>query len=98
MISRSPPQPQLYPFLNLMDAAGGDEVHKWHIAEEPGLKHGASFRTADILKRHKQVYTIFVNKDHKRHHWLKSDFVTLKRGSQTANTSTSSIHSTLKRF
>jgi hypothetical protein len=55
-------------------------VHKRHIAEGLGLEPGASFRTADIFKRHKQVYVTFVDKDDKGHYWLKPDFVILERG------------------
>ena len=35
------------------------------MAEGLGLEPGTSFRTADIFKRHKQVYTTFVDKDDK---------------------------------
>ena len=47
--------PQVYLFLKVLEDADGDEVHKRHIAAGLGLEPGASFRTADIFKRHKQV-------------------------------------------
>lgn len=72
--------PQVYLFLKILEDADGDEVHKRHIAEGLGLEPGASFRTADIFKRHKQVYTTFVDKDAKGHYWLKPEFVILERG------------------
>jgi predicted RNA-binding Zn-ribbon protein involved in translation (DUF1610 family) len=59
--------PQVYLFLKILEDADGDEVHKLHIAEGLGLEPGASFRTADIFKRHKQVYAIFVDKDDRGH-------------------------------
>lgn len=72
--------PQVYLFLKILEDADGDEVHKRHIAEGLGLEPGATFRTADIFKRHKQVYATFVDKDDKGHYWLKPDFVILERG------------------
>ena len=69
-----------YLFLKILEDADGDEVHKRHMAEGLGLEPGASFRTADIFKRHKQVYATFVDKDDKGHYWLKPDFVILERG------------------
>jgi hypothetical protein len=72
--------PQVYLFLEILEDADGDEVHKRHIAEGLGLEPGASFRTADIFKRHKQVYATFVDKDDKGHYWLKPEFVILERG------------------
>ena len=72
--------PQVYLFLKILEDADGDEVHKRHIAEGLGLEPGASFRTADIFKRHKQVYATFVDKDDKGHYWLRPDFVILERG------------------
>ena len=71
--------PQVYLFLKILEDADGDEVHKRHIAEGLGLEPGASFRTADIFKRHKQVYATFVDKDDKGHYWLKPEFVPLER-------------------
>ena len=77
-------QPYLSEFLadnrGGLEDADGDEVHKRHMAEGLGLQPGASFRTADIFKRHKQVYATFVDKDDKGHYWLKPDFVILERG------------------
>lgn len=52
--------PQVYLFLKILEDADGDEVHKRRIAEGLGLEPGATFRTADIFKRHKQVYAAFV--------------------------------------
>ena len=72
--------PQVYLFLKILEDADGDEVHKRHMAEGLGLEPGTSFRTADIFKRHKQVYATFVDKDDKGHYWLKPDFVILERG------------------
>ena len=72
--------PLVYLFLKILEDADGDEVHKRHMAEGLGLQPGASFRTADIFKRHKQVYATFVDKDDKGHYWLKPDFVILERG------------------
>src|SRR3546814_3880316 len=57
--------PQVYLFLKILEDADGDEVHKRHMADGLGLQPGASFRTADIFKRHKQVYATFVDKDNK---------------------------------
>lgn len=71
--------PQVCTFLQILEDADGDEVHKRHIADGLGLEPGTSFRTADIFKRHKQVYTTFVDKDDKGHYWLKPEFVTLER-------------------
>ncbi|ELX8338865.1 hypothetical protein RYY48_006506 [Pseudomonas aeruginosa] len=72
--------PQVYLFLKILEDADGDEVHKRHMAEGLGLEPGTSFRTAGVFKRHKQVYTTFVDKDDKGHYWLKPDFVILERG------------------
>lgn len=72
--------PQVYLFLKILEDHDGDEVHKRHIAEGLGLEPAASFRTADIFKRHKQVYTTFVDKDDKGHYWLKDEFMILERG------------------
>lgn len=72
--------PQAYLFLKILEDADGDEVHKRHMAVGLGLESGASFRTADVFKRHKQVYATFVDKDDKGHYWPKPDFVVLERG------------------
>ncbi|WP_434515016.1 hypothetical protein AB6Q56_21355 [Dechloromonas sp. ARDL1] len=56
-----------------MRCTSGASLKAWF---EPG----ATFRTADIFKRHKQVYTTFVGKDDKGHYLLKPEFVILERG------------------
>jgi len=70
--------PQVYLFLRILEDADGDEVHKRHIAEGLGLEPSASCRTADIFKRHKQVYATFVDKDDKGHYWLKPNTVHIR--------------------
>lgn len=69
--------PQMYTFLKVLEDADGDEVHKRHIAEHLGIEV-STFRTADIVKRHKQVYQTFVDKDDKGHYWLRPEFITIE--------------------
>ncbi len=70
--------PQVFSFLQILEEADGDEVHKRHIAERLGVE-AATFRTADIVKRHRGVFDTFVESDHKGNYWLKPDFVILER-------------------
>jgi hypothetical protein len=70
--------PQVFSFLKILEDADGDEVHKRHIAEALGVE-AATFRTADIVKRHRVVFDTFVESDHKGSYWLKPDFVILER-------------------
>ena len=72
--------PQVGTFLQIMEDTDGGAAYKRHIADELGLEPGATFRTADVFKRHKQVYTTVVDKDEKGHYLLKSEFVILERG------------------
>jgi hypothetical protein len=69
--------PQMYTFLKVLEEADGDEVHKRFIAEHLGIE-ASTFRTADIVKRHKQVYQTFVDKDDKGHYWLRPEFITIE--------------------
>ena len=39
-----------------------------------------NFRYADIKKRHKAVFNIFVQSDDKGHFWLQPDYLILERG------------------
>ena len=72
--------PKAYLLLKILEGADGDEVPKRCIAERLGLELGTTFRTAGIFKRHKLVCTTFVDKEDKRHYWLKPEFVILERG------------------
>lgn len=66
--------PQVYEFLNIIEVASGDEVHKHHIAE--GLKiDEAKFRSIDIFKRHRVIFDTFVGTDYKGYYWIKPDFI-----------------------
>lgn len=69
--------PQVYTFLEILENADGDEVHKRQIATAMGLDTG--FRKADVFKRHKQVFDTFVQADNKGHYWLRPEFVILER-------------------
>jgi hypothetical protein len=71
--------PQVFLFLKVLEDSDGDEVHKRHIASELGVP-AATFRTADIFKRHKAVLETFVESDNQGNYWLKPDFVILERG------------------
>ncbi len=70
--------PQFYAFLKILQAADGDEVHKRHLAEALGLNEG-TFRSADIVKRHRPVFETFVDLDRKGSYWLKPEFIDLER-------------------
>jgi len=70
--------PQVFSLLKILEEADGDEVHKRHIAEGLGVE-SATFRTADVVKRHRVVFDTFVESDRKGNYWLKPDFVILDR-------------------
>ena len=70
--------PQMFSLLKILEDADGDEVHKRHIAERLGLE-SATFRTVDVIKRHRVVFDTFVDSDRKGNYWLKPDFVILDR-------------------
>ena len=70
--------PQVFLFLKVLEDAEGEEVHKRHIASELGIKV-ATFRTADIFKRHKAVLETFVGSDDTGNYRLNPDFVILER-------------------
>ena len=72
-----PLSPQVYEFLKVLEEAEGDEVHKRHIARSLGVS-AATFRTADIFKRHKQVSKTFVGNDKKGNFWLKPEFIMIE--------------------
>ena len=77
--TKFPVSPQVHDFLAILEKADGDEVHKRHIASKLVIAT-ATFRTADIFKRHKQVQAIFVGNDNNGNYWLKPEFLTLERG------------------
>lgn len=77
--TKFPVSPQVHDFLTILEEADGDEVHKRHIASKLVIAT-ATFRTADIFKRHKQVQAIFVGNDNNGNYWLKPEFLTLERG------------------
>ena len=68
----------MFSLLKILEDADGDEVHKRHIAERLGLE-SATFRTVDVIKRHRVVFDTFVDSDRKGNYWLKPDFVILDR-------------------
>jgi hypothetical protein len=69
--------PRVYEFLKVLEEAEGDEVHKRHIARSLGIS-AATFRTADIFKRHKDVYQTFIDKDDVGNYWLKPEFIMIE--------------------
>ena len=73
-----PISPQVFGFLKVLEDADGDEVHKRQIARALGIAE--NFRYADIKKRHKAVFDIFVQSDDKGHFWLQPDYLILERG------------------
>lgn len=77
--TKVPLSPQVYDFLKVLEDADGDEVHKRHIASSLGIST-ATFRSADIFKRHKQVSETFVGNDKNGNYWLKPEFLILERG------------------
>ena len=77
--TKIPVSPQVHNFLTILEEADGDEVHKRHIASKLAIPT-ATFRTADIFKRHKQVQAIFIGNDNTGNYWLKPEFLTLERG------------------
>jgi hypothetical protein len=75
--------PQVHDFLTILEEADGDEVHKRHIASKLGIAT-ATFRTADIFKRHKQVQAIFVGNDNNGNYWINPEFLILEGGEASA--------------
>ena len=75
--------PQVHDFLTILEKADGDEVHKRHIASKLAITT-ATFRTADIFKRHKQVQAIFVGNDSNGNYWIKPEFLILEGGEASA--------------
>ena len=63
--------PQVYRFLSVLEAAGGNPVHKRTLADELDIDVDRC-KGADICKRHKAVYNTFVAHDTAGHYWLKA--------------------------
>jgi len=64
-------------FIKVLQEADGDEVHKRKIASALGIS--ATFRYADIRKRHKAVFDTFVQSDQKGNFWLLPQYLILDR-------------------
>jgi hypothetical protein len=62
--------PQVYDFLSVLEAAGGEPVHKCTLADELDIDVD-SCKGADIFKRHQVVYRAFVDHDTAGNYWLK---------------------------
>jgi len=62
--------PQVYRFLSVLEAAGGEPVHKRTLADELDIAVDRCKGT-DIFKRHRDVYRTFVDHDDAGHYWLK---------------------------
>jgi hypothetical protein len=75
--AKVPVSPRVYEFLKVLEEAEGDEVHKRHIARSLGIS-AATFRTADIFKRHKNVSQTFVGNDKNGNFWLKPEFIVIE--------------------
>jgi hypothetical protein len=67
-------------FLQILDDAEGEEVHKQWIAEHMG-KPRASFKAGNIFRRHKNVRDTFVITDERGRYRIKEEYVTaMERG------------------
>lgn len=75
--AKVPVSPRVYEFLKVLEDAEGDEVHKRHIARNLGIS-AATFRSADIFKRHKKVSQTFVGNDKNGNFWLKPEFIMIE--------------------
>jgi hypothetical protein len=62
--------PQVYRFLSVLEAAGGEPVHKRILADELDIAVDKCKGT-DIFKRHRDVYRTFVDHDAAGKYWLK---------------------------
>ena len=62
--------PQVYRFLSVLEAAGGEPVHKRTIADASDIAVDRC-KGAQIFKRHQAVYCTFVGHDAEGHYWLK---------------------------
>jgi hypothetical protein len=69
--------PQVYGFLQVLEQADGDEVHKRLISAALGIAE--NFRYADIKKHHRAVFDTFVQNDQKGNFWLKPEYL-IQRG------------------
>ena len=63
--------PQVYDFLSVLEAAGGEPVHKRTIADALDIDVDKCKGT-HIFKRHKAVYHTFVDNDDAGNYWLKA--------------------------
>jgi hypothetical protein len=63
--------PQVYRFLSILEAAGGEPVHKRILADELDIAVDKCKGT-DIFKRHRDVYYTFVDNDTAGNYWLKA--------------------------
>jgi hypothetical protein len=63
--------PQVYRFLSVLNAAGGEPVHKRAIADALEIDVDRCKGT-DIFNRHRDAYHTFVDHDAEGNCWLKS--------------------------
>jgi hypothetical protein len=62
--------PQVYRFLSVLEAAGGEPVHKRTLADELDIAVDRC-KGAQIFKRHQAVYCTFVGHDAAGNYWLE---------------------------
>jgi hypothetical protein len=62
--------PQVYRFLSVLEAAGGEPVHKRVLADALDIDVDRC-KGAQIFKRHRDVYRTFVDHNDTGHYWLK---------------------------
>jgi len=63
--------PQVYCFLSVLQATGGEPVHKRNLADALDIDVDRCKGT-DIFKRHRDVYRTFVDHDNAGNYWLKA--------------------------
>ncbi|MGB7934600.1 MAG: hypothetical protein WCH04_20710 [Gammaproteobacteria bacterium] len=62
--------PQVYRFLSVLEAAGGEPVHKRTLADALDINVDKC-KGAHIFKHHKEVYRNFVDHDAAGYYWLE---------------------------
>lgn len=69
--TQHPLSPQVYDFISVLQAAGGEPVHKRTLADALDIDVDRC-KGAQIFKRHQTVYCTFVGHDAAGHYWLNS--------------------------